>query len=109
MRVWGVVLLLAVAWLTMSSLVWLRLATSSSPSETPDPTEVLKRFTANNIPQVEIDLLKAYGGRTELLDPHQALPTWHKHNRVEAARVYAAMLQCPPLAVEPISDVALAK
>src|SRR5262249_53720589 len=67
---------------------------SITPSARGAAAESLRRFDRVDSAFADLDLRARYGGRSELLSPKRALPTWHRHARSDAAAVFAAIQTC---------------
>jgi signal transduction histidine kinase len=101
-------MVLALSTLVAAALLWPS-AMRKQGAEA-DPEALVRAFEEASPPLVIVDLGAIYAGHAELIDPREALPTWHRHPRAEAAMVFGAMGTCPPRALEaPLSDGALAK
>jgi signal transduction histidine kinase len=109
MRIAAVMFLLALVGLTVSSVAWLRVANAPSTGVIDSETTLATFEATQRADAIEIDVGTLYSGRTELLDPKQALPNWHKHARDAAVRVHMAESQCPPPQMPELADASLAK
>lgn len=110
-RAGAATLILAILTLVASALFWPGpTRPGSEVLAAADTDAVLAAFERESPSQLTIDVGGRYAGRTELLDPRETLPTWHRYPHTEAARLFAAARSCPTRPLDsPLADAALAK
>lgn len=102
MRWAALVVVVAFVALSAASLTLWRLDGSAHATST-DPAA---DFARTHVPDADVDLAASYADRRELTNPRTALPTWHRYERMAAARV--SLLRDCSAAPTPI-DLVLAK
>ncbi|MFO0555188.1 MAG: HAMP domain-containing sensor histidine kinase [Polyangiaceae bacterium] len=97
MKVLVTLALLSFVSLGASGAAWVYAARTTAPTAAlGDPNETVAAFRRAATPLADIDLGARYRGRSELLDPRTALPSWHRFARADAVRARAATRACPP-------------